>query len=97
MGRALPQLLRAASKSIGLPGVSDKTIYGTGRSCPRGFYLHHLTAISATIAHADALTLLNHASTLNFPNVTTCCDFPPRDRARRPARRAPRLRSHNGA
>ena len=62
------------SKSIGLPGVSDKTIYGTGRSCPRGFYLHHLTAISATIAHADALTLLNHASTLNFQLTT--CDFP---------------------
>ena len=74
MSRALPQLLRAASKSIGLPGVSDKTIYGTGRSCPRGFYLHHLTAISAAIAHADALTLLNHASSLNFQLTT--CDFP---------------------
>ena len=48
---------------ISLTAVQDLTA-----SCerPRSFFPHHLTAISSAIVLEEALTLLNHGSTLSF-------------------------------
>ena len=49
--------LRAVSKSIGLPGIQDTTVYGTSRvSQSRSYFAHHIAAISSAIVLDDALT-----------------------------------------
>ena len=35
---ALTSLLRTISKSVGLPGIQDSTVYGTSRASTRSFY-----------------------------------------------------------
>ena len=64
--RSLTCLLRATSKSIGLPGIHDSTVYGTSRASPRTFYPHHLAAISSAVVTSDATTLVNHGAALNL-------------------------------
>ena len=62
---SLTGALRVVSKSIGLPGIQDTTVYGTSRvSQSRSFFAHHLAAISSAIVLDDALTLVTHGSTL---------------------------------
>ena len=64
--RSLTGLLRATSKSIGLPGIHDSTVYGTSRASPRSYFGHHLAAISASVVVSDANTLVNHGAALNL-------------------------------
>ena len=64
--RSLTSLLRATSKSIGLPGIHDSTVYGTSRASPRSYFGHHLAAISASVVVSDANTLVNHGAALNL-------------------------------
>ena len=63
---ALTSLLRTISKSVGLPGVQDSTVYGTSRASTRSFFYHHLAATSAAIVQQDALTIVSYASAESF-------------------------------
>ena len=63
---ALTSLLRTISKSVGLPGIQDSTVYGTSRASTRSFYYHHLAATSAAIVQQDALTIVSYAAAESF-------------------------------
>ena len=69
--RSLTRLLRDTSKTVGLPGVHDSTVYGTSRASPRSYFSHHIAAISSAIRLADTLTILNHSSNLHFQLTLT--------------------------
>jgi len=45
-----------------LPGATDNTRYGEGRAFPHSFLTHHVANISTAIHAADALTILDAAS-----------------------------------
>ena len=49
-----------------VPGTHDSIVYGSGRASPQGFYAHHVAAISSAVVHADALTVVNAASSMSF-------------------------------
>ena len=67
MNGALVRLLRALAASSQLPDVQDNTVYGTNRRSTHSFFAHHLAAMSMAIVRgADATTLLNAASVLNY-------------------------------
>ena len=53
-------------KVASLPGTVDYTPYGESRASPQGFYRHYLAAHSHAVVHADALTLLDKASSLCY-------------------------------
>ena len=63
---ALTSLLRTISKSVGLPGIQDSTVYGTSRASTRSFFYHHLAATSAAIVQQDALTIVSYAAAESF-------------------------------
>ena len=48
------RLLRTLAKKAKRPGHRDGTIYGTARSATSSFFTHHLSAIAAAVALADA-------------------------------------------
>ena len=57
MSRVIIMLLRSlAATSRGAHG-HDSTVYGTARASPRGFFAHHLAAISAAIVLADSAAI----------------------------------------
>jgi hypothetical protein len=45
-----------------LPGATDNTRNGEGRAFPQSFLTHHVANISTAIHAADALTILDAAS-----------------------------------
>ena len=63
---ALTSLLRTISKSVGLPGIQDSTVYGTSRASSRSFFYNHLAATSAAIVQQDALTIVSYAAAESF-------------------------------
>jgi hypothetical protein len=54
--------LRLLDRQSRARGAIDATRYGTARASHRRFYAHHLAAISAAIAHADALSVFTDAA-----------------------------------
>ena len=58
--------LRALGKQARAPTTHDSTRYGTARTSPKSFYVHHAAAISAAIAYADATTVLLAAAAMSF-------------------------------
>jgi hypothetical protein len=54
--------LRILDRKSRARGAIDATRYGTSRASHRRFYAHHLAAISAAIAHADALSVFADAA-----------------------------------
>jgi hypothetical protein len=54
--------LRLLDRQSRARGAIDATHYGTARASHRRFYAHHLAAISAAIAHADALSVFTDAA-----------------------------------
>jgi hypothetical protein len=54
--------LRILDRQSRARGAIDATRYGTSRASHRRFYAHHLAAISAAIAHADALSVFADAA-----------------------------------
>ena len=66
VSRPLDDLLRRLGKVASLPGTVDCTPYGESRASPQGFYRHYLAAHSQAVVHADALTLLDKASSLCY-------------------------------
>ena len=59
-------LLRALGKAVQKPGAQDGTVYGRNRSATRSFFVHHVSAIAAAVADADALTIANAAAAIAF-------------------------------
>ena len=53
-------------KQARAPTTHDSTRYGIARTSPQSFYTHHVAAISAAIAYADATTLLLAAAAMSF-------------------------------
>ena len=58
--------LRALGKQARAPTTHDSTRYGLARTSPTSFYVHHVAAISAAIAYADATTVLLAAAAMSF-------------------------------
>ena len=58
--------LRVLASQATAPTTHDSTVYGTSRASPSSFYDHHLTALSAAIAGADAETVLHAAAVMSF-------------------------------
>ena len=56
--RALSRLAARTKTRAG----RDGTVYGTSRSSTRSFFVHHLSAVSAGVVYANALTLVNAAA-----------------------------------
>jgi hypothetical protein len=54
--------LRLLDRQSRARGALDATRYGTSRVSHRRFYAHHLAAISAAIAHADAVSIFTDAA-----------------------------------
>ena len=63
---ALSLVLKTLGRAAVAPGTHDGTVYGTSRASPASFYAHHAAAISAAVTQADALVVLNVASTMSF-------------------------------
>ena len=63
---AFTLLLKALGRAANAPGTHDSTVYGSGRASPQGFYAHHVAAISSAVVNADALTVVNAASSMGF-------------------------------
>ena len=63
-------LLRQLARVATLPTGNDTTVYGTSRTSPSSFFLHHIAAISSAIAAAQSHTVLKEAATRNF--LLTC-------------------------
>ena len=59
-------LLKALGKAVQKPGAQDGTVYGRNRSATRSFFVHHVSAIAAAVADADALTIANAAAAIAF-------------------------------
>ena len=59
-------LLRMLARTASLPTGNDTTVYGTARTSPQSFFLHHITAISSAIAGAESKAVLEDAATRNF-------------------------------
>ena len=74
------RLLRALARKAKRPGHRDGTIYGTARSATSSFFTHHLSAIAAAVALADALTLEATAAAYAYQTAL------PRDPTAMPAR-----------
>jgi hypothetical protein len=55
-------LLAVGERRAGEEGDTHATRYGTARASHRRFYAHHLAAISAAVAHADALSVFTDAA-----------------------------------
>ena len=66
VSRTFDLLLRRLAKLATAPGTVDYTPYGESRASPQGFYRHYLAAHSHAVVHADALTLLDKASSLCY-------------------------------
>ena len=64
--RCFDRALRELSKQARAPTTHDSTRYGISRASPRSFYAHHIAAISAAIALADASSVLNGAAAMSF-------------------------------
>jgi hypothetical protein len=60
--RLRPRPVRLLDRQSRARGAIDATHYGTARASHRRFYAHHLAAISAAIAHADALSVFTDAA-----------------------------------
>ena len=56
------RLLRVYGRAAARPSAKDSTVYGLSPSSPQRFYGHHTAAISAAIAFADAVTVVNEAA-----------------------------------
>ena len=63
---AFALLLKMLGKASNAPGTHDATVYGASRASPHCFYAHHVAAISSAVVHANALTVLNAASSMSF-------------------------------
>ena len=60
------RLLSSLARQASAPTTHDSTCYGTARSSPRSFLPHHLAAISAAIALADATSISHAAAALSW-------------------------------
>ena len=60
MSPALVRDLRIEHARSRTPTAQDSTVYGTSRASPTTFYTHHVAAIGAAAATADARTLQSY-------------------------------------
>ena len=60
------RLLLALAKQARAPTTHDSTRYGAARTSPRSFLTHHLTAISAAIVTADAVSIAHAAAAMSW-------------------------------
>ena len=60
------RMLLALAKQARAPTTHDSTCYGTARTSPHSFLSHHLAAISAAIATADATSVMHAAAAMSF-------------------------------
>ena len=58
--------LRELAKHARAKTTHDSTRYGTARTSPRAFYVHHVAAISSAIVRADAITVQHAAAAMSF-------------------------------
>ena len=62
----LMALLRMLARAARAPGASDLSQYGSSRSSPKTFLMHHVANISASVQIADANTVLDAAATASL-------------------------------
>ena len=65
----LDALLHRLARIAAAASTADHTQYGEAPSSPRDFYSHYLAAHAAAVCHADAVTILEQATTLSY----FCC------------------------
>ena len=59
-------LLRMLARAARAPGASALSQYGSSRSSPKTFLMHHVANISASVQIADANTVLDAAATASL-------------------------------
>ena len=65
---AFSLVLSALGRVAGAPGTHDSTVCGAGRgrASPQSFYAHNVASILSAVVSADALTVLNAASSMSY-------------------------------
>ena len=69
-------LLRICASLARRPGSTDSTVYGSSRSSPRSFFVHHLAAIAGSMLFYNSVAIHTAAAELSSQMTKGFCSGP---------------------
>ena len=69
-------LLQICARLARRPGATDSTVYGSSRSSPQSFFVHHLAAISSSMLFYNSVAIQTAAAELSRMMTQGFCSGP---------------------